>query len=88
MGEVDIFGGYSIFYVVQAEWSQYIQTNEGLNKPFLLTWINHSSLSIYFVVAALYVKIYGAPKRTRDLHHADDGDNDKVYSILELPSRI
>ena len=74
--------GIVFFYVVQAEWSQYIQTNEGLNKPFLLTWINHSSLSIYFVVAALYVKIYGAPKRTRDLHHGDAGDNGKVYSIL------
>ena len=74
--------GIVFFYVVQAEWSQYIQTNEGLNKPFLLTWINHSSLSIYFVVAAFYVKIYGAPKRIRDLHHGDAGDNGKVYSIL------
>ena len=69
------------FYVVQAEWSQYIQTDEGLNKPFLLTWINHSSLSIFFVVAALYVKAYGATKRARDLQR--HGESDKVYSILE-----
>ena len=47
------------FWVVQAEWSQYIQRHNAFNKPYMLTWINHSTLSVYFIFACCYVKYHG-----------------------------
>jgi drug/metabolite transporter (DMT)-like permease len=62
------------FWVVQAEWSQYIQRHNAFNKPYMLTWINHSTLSVYFIFACCYVKYHGVQL---------NGGKEKIYSISE-----
>ena len=62
------------FWVVQAEWSQYIQRHNAFNKPFMLTWINHSTLSIWFIIATVYVKIRGV---------RFEPNKETIYSITE-----